>query len=191
MEGLTESGLTFFYMDEGADSGDILWQRPFTITLDDDAGTLHAKLKLLAAEAIAEFLPQLRDGTAPRIPQDHSKATYWRKRGETDGIILWNAPSMRIYNLVRALTRAVSREHIHYSTQRKVIIWRSRLIDRMPPEFSPEPPGGLLSLSSQAMLVRSGDGCVEITEWVTEDGLTLGPGVRFERRSANFDRGIT
>jgi methionyl-tRNA formyltransferase len=179
VEGLTESGLTFFYMDEGADSGDILWQRPFAITLDDDAGTLYAKLKLLAAEAIAEFLPQLRNGTALRIPQDHSKATYWRKRGEIDGIVLWNASSMHVHNLVRALTHPYPGAHTLLNG-RKVTIWRSRLVDAMPPEFVPELPGSILGLSSQSMLVRSGDGFLEITEWETEDGLTLRPGVRFD-----------
>src|ERR1700721_163490 len=76
VEGLTQSGLTFFYLDEGADSGGILWQEPFTIELGDDALTLYQKIRSLASKGIAEFLPKLMNNTAPRIPQDASQATY-------------------------------------------------------------------------------------------------------------------
>ncbi len=105
VEGLAESGLTFFYLDESADSGDILWQRSFPISLEDDACTVYEKVNQLAKEGLREFIPQLTRGAAPRIPQDHSRATYWRKRGEKDGEIQWEAPTMRTYNLIRALTR--------------------------------------------------------------------------------------
>lgn len=124
--GLKKSGLTFFYIDEGADSGDILAQKEFEITLEDDASTLYEKMKQLASEIIAENLPLLEDGTAKRIPQDHSKANYWRKRGEKDGEINWTKPTMEIYNLVRALTHPYVGAHT-YLNQQKMIVWKARL----------------------------------------------------------------
>ena len=61
VDGLSEGGLTFFYLDEGADSGDILWQRPFPVHREDDAASLYRKIEALAAEAIAEQLAGARE----------------------------------------------------------------------------------------------------------------------------------
>ncbi len=46
----------------------------------------------------------LLDGTAPRIPQDHSKATYFGGRRPEDGRINWKDSCVNIYNLIRAVT---------------------------------------------------------------------------------------
>ena len=123
VNGLTESGVTFFYMDEGADSGDILWQKSFPITLEDDAGSVYKKVMELESEAIREFLPQLEAGNAPRTPQDHSQATYWRKRTEDDGLISWTAPAMETYNLVRGLTKPYIGAHT-FVDGRKMRVWK-------------------------------------------------------------------
>jgi methionyl-tRNA formyltransferase len=74
VDGLAESGLTFLWLDEGADSGDILWQRAFPIEEDDDAADIYRRVEELARSAIAEFLPTLEAGTAQRIPQDERQA---------------------------------------------------------------------------------------------------------------------
>jgi methionyl-tRNA formyltransferase len=179
VEGLSQSGLSFFYMDEGADSGDILWQRPFDISLQDDAASLYRKVKVLAGEAIAEFLPLLADGTARRAPQDHTKATYWRKRGEADGVVNWQAPSMQSYNLIRALTRPYVGAHTLVEG-RRVILWRSKLVPEMLAEAVTAGPGTVVRLHSDSMLVRTGDGLIDVVDWQAEEGVTLKCGIRFD-----------
>ena len=79
--GLKESASTFFFMDECADSGDILSQQRLSIRDSDDAGTLHKRMTQTALKQIEEFVPILARRSYKRIPQDHSKANYWRKRG--------------------------------------------------------------------------------------------------------------
>ena len=78
--GLKETGSSFFFMDEGADSGDILSQRNVSISEMDDAGTLYEKVSKTALNQIEQFVPTLANTTFKRYPQDHSKASYWRKR---------------------------------------------------------------------------------------------------------------
>lgn len=164
VEGLTESGLTFFYMDEGADSGDILWQKPFPITLDDDAATLYRKMEGLAAEAIADFVPQLREGRAPRVPQDHARATYWRKRTEKDGEIQWGAVTLQTYNLVRALSRPYPGAHTWLGDHR-VRVWSAHLpLQSAADVGAAQPPGTVLAATPDGFMVRTGDGCLEIIE---------------------------
>ncbi len=176
VEGLSESGLTFFYLDEGADSGDILWQKPFPILLDDNAGTLYVKIKQLATEAIHEFIPQLQQRRAPRIPQDHSLASYWRKRGESDGEVDWTQPSLTIYNLIRALTHPYCAAHTFVASQR-LLLWKSALPDRcLLPEEMKQQPGTILGRDHDYLDVRTGDGYLRILELTgsVDNAMTVG-----------------
>jgi hypothetical protein len=52
---------------------------------------------------LAEYLPRLLAGTAPRMPQDGARANRFRRRSAADGRFTWVAPAIDIYNLVRAL----------------------------------------------------------------------------------------
>ena len=163
VEGLDESGLTFLYLDEGADSGDILWQERFSISLGDDAGTLYAKIKRMASRAIREFLPRLEDGTAPRVPQDPEQATYWRKRGEEDGVIDWSAPTMTTYNLIRALTRPYVGAHT-YVNGSKLIVWTALLPRPQAGALPAGAPGTIVAVADEGITVLTGDGELVLSE---------------------------
>lgn len=102
--GLNRTASTFFFMDEGADSGDIISQAPVEISPEDTAATLYARVMRTAREQLRDFAPALARGTAPRLPQDHSQATYWRKRDKRDGTIDFRMTAEAVYNLVRALS---------------------------------------------------------------------------------------
>ena len=85
--GLEKSGNTFFLMDEGADTGDILSQRSFAITDNDDASSLYKKMVDLAMIQIPELHEQLKSGVYPRYAQDKDDGNKWRKRKIKDGLI--------------------------------------------------------------------------------------------------------
>src|SRR5690606_20335724 len=61
--GLSKTGSTFFFMDEGADTGDILSQREFAIDFNDDAGSLYDKMTETALGQIVDFHEELKNGT--------------------------------------------------------------------------------------------------------------------------------
>lgn len=168
--GLRETGLSFFWADEGADSGDILWQRPFSITPEDDAATLYRKISNLAETAISEFLPQLAAGTAPRRKQDSSRATYWRKRGEADGEIDWSGPSTVAHNLVRALTRPYVGAHTFLAGER-LTVWRAHPV---PAPAGPAP--GTVLASAGGLTVKTQDGALRLTEFDGPAAARLAPG---------------
>lgn len=176
VEGLQESGLTFFYLGEGADDGDILWQAPFPITLEDDAASLYRKMEDLGTRAIGEFLPLLQADTAPRIPQDHSQATIWRKRGEKDGEIRWGADSMTTYNLIRALTHPYVGAHTWYENE-QIVVWRAVLNDSpLSPEAEDRPAGTVLGCGDGWFEVRTGDGSIRVSDYQAPQAATLRPG---------------
>lgn len=174
VEGLDHSGLTFFYLDEGADSGDIAWQGEVEVEVEDDAASLYAKIEDLAARGIRELLPQLESGTAPRIPQDESRATYWRRRGDDDRCIDWSAPSVAVYNLIRGLARP----YVGATTTangRELVVWRARLRANgtPPPEAV---PGTVLARREDRIEVRTGDSSIELLEVEPDDSALLSPG---------------
>jgi methionyl-tRNA formyltransferase len=97
-----ETGITVMYMDEGLDTGDILLQRKIDIQSDDTGGSLHDRLGEIAPAALLEALPMLQSGTAPRVPQDKSRATLAPKLERADGRIDWNEPAEAIERRIRA-----------------------------------------------------------------------------------------
>lgn len=160
--GLNETGSTFFFMDEGADSGKIISQEKVSISYEDDARILYDKITATALKQVEEFLPKIEDGTLRPIIQDESKANYWRKRTEKDGEIDWRMSSRNIYNLVRALTKPYVGAHFIYNDQ-KIKVWRVR--EYITNEYENIEPGKVLSVSDDnTILVKTGNNCIEILE---------------------------
>ena len=62
LKGLKESALTFFYIDEGTDDGDIIDQRKFKITDNDDATSIYNKIIEIGKIMILENLQLIQDG---------------------------------------------------------------------------------------------------------------------------------
>lgn len=56
--GLNQSGSTFFFMQEGADDGDILSQKEFEILYEDDAKSLYNKVSKIALNQIQYYFYQ-------------------------------------------------------------------------------------------------------------------------------------
>jgi methionyl-tRNA formyltransferase len=96
------TGITVMYMDEGLDTGDILLQRKSEIQPDDTGGSLHDRLGRIAPDALLESLHMLATGTAPRMPQDNTLATYAPKLKREHGKIDWSEPAEAIERKIRA-----------------------------------------------------------------------------------------
>ncbi len=102
IKGETKTGLTIFWPDKGIDTGPILLQKEVAIDPDDTVGSLYFnKLFPLGVDAIAEAVQLVREGRAPRIPQDESQATYEGLCREEQALIDWSRPYQEVYNLIR------------------------------------------------------------------------------------------
>ena len=79
-----KTGVTIMYMDEGMDSGDIIKIKEIPIAKDDNVGTLHDKLSILGTDLLRDVLPNIFDGTAPRIKQsiDYTLAPMIKREDE-------------------------------------------------------------------------------------------------------------
>lgn len=102
INGETRTGLTIFWPDEGIDTGPILLQREVAIDPNDTVGSLYFnRLFPMGVEAITEAVEAAKSGTAPRLPQDESHATYEPPCQEEHAIIDWSQPAPQVYNLIR------------------------------------------------------------------------------------------
>ncbi len=98
-----ETGITVMYMAEGLDTGDILLTKSLSISRHETTGTLHDRLAELAPTALLEALTLLKQGRAPRAPQDESRATYAAKLSRDNGEISWSATGEEIDRKIRAM----------------------------------------------------------------------------------------
>lgn len=158
--GLTETASTFFFMDEGADSGDILSQERVAISSNDNALSLYEKITNVAISQIIDFLPKLSTGQYTRCPQDHSKSNYWRKRSLPDGLIDWRMAATSIHNLVRGLSRPYVGAHFVYGNQ-IVKVWRTEVVHNDSLNLE---PGKVLLTDDSGILVKAGTDAIRLCE---------------------------
>ena len=155
--GLKETASTFFFMDEGADSGDILSQEKILILDNDNASTLYTKITHTALKQIREFIPSLKDGSFKRIKQNQSEVNHWRKRRVKDGEIDWRMTARNIFNLVRALTKPYVGAHF-YINQEEIKVWNTSVVNNCNSENVE--PGKILKVDGDQIIVKCGSGSI-------------------------------
>ncbi len=104
MAGDTQTAMCIMQMDEGLDTGDILWRKEVKIEEWYDAGLLHHHMAEHGAEGILETLTLIESGN--HIPQKQSEhgVTYAKKIDKAEAKIDWNRSSREIFNHIRALS---------------------------------------------------------------------------------------
>ncbi len=98
--GDTQTGVTIMQMDEGLDTGDMLYIDTLPITSDDTSATLYDKLAILGPEALVHVLNSL-DALTPE-KQDEAQATYAKKLSKEEAEIDWTQPAVQLERNIRA-----------------------------------------------------------------------------------------
>ena len=154
VNGESETGVTLHYMTPRPDDGDIVGQRRIPITDDDTALSLHHKAVVVASTLLDDLLPGIIDGSAPRMVQDKSQASYFGGRRPADGEIDWNQPAATVRNLVRAVTRPYPGAFSHIGN-RQCFFWSVRETNA-----DSGVPGTILSVAP--LTIKCGHGAIEV-----------------------------
>jgi methionyl-tRNA formyltransferase len=101
-EGDSETGITVMHVVPKLDAGDIIHPLATPIGAEETGGELHDRMAEVAAEALAQALPGIIDGSATRTPQDGERATYAPKLDREHGRIDWTWPAERLARRIRA-----------------------------------------------------------------------------------------
>jgi len=183
IHGENETGVTLHYMESKPDRGDIVAQRTVPIADDDTALALTRKIGAAARLLLREAYPALVSGTAPRIPQDHARASYFGGRRPEDGRLAWERPAKELYDLVRAVTTPYPGAFTSVR-RRRLFVWWARRTDAArsaaPGEVLEIRPGWgvVVATGSGALLlerVQLGDGPEEPADAMAKrEGLAVG-----------------
>lgn len=84
------TGVTTMYLASEMDTGDIIYTAKTAIGEKETSGELFDRLKEMGAELLVKTLRDIENGTAPRIPQDHAKASYVSMLDKSNSPIDWN-----------------------------------------------------------------------------------------------------
>jgi methionyl-tRNA formyltransferase len=158
-----ETGLTMHFLDEGMDTGDVVYQQLVPIGDDDDPGTLADKVKGYAGPMVKRAIDHLRrGGNLPRAKQDEQRATYAPRLKPDDLYIEWNRPARQVWSFIRgtsqpglgARTRADSAEFV---------IWRSVETARAATQ-----PGAVLESNNEWAWISCADKCLQVARAFVE-----------------------
>jgi len=156
MSGERVTGVTVQWMAPEMDAGDVILQRETEIGEDEDFGALHDRLADLAAAAAAEAANLIPWGEAPRVPQDHSHATFAPPITPQDLIIDWARPAEELARLVRALSPLPGARTTRDGGMLKVLSARA--------SKNASPGGGIagqvMEFSNDGFVLMTGDGCL-------------------------------
>lgn len=103
LNGDEETGISIIKMDEGVDSGPIIFQKSAVVLGNDTAATLHDRLSLLAAEVIVPVLKDYVGGKITPIAQNEHNACYAKTLKKSDGKINWKSSAREVERFIRAM----------------------------------------------------------------------------------------
>ena len=160
VNGEPRTGVTLHHMTVAADAGDIVAQGPIDIEPDDTAFTLYERMTKIGVELLLETYPAVLDGTAPRIPQDHARATTVPCRRPEDGRIDWSWPAARIFDMIRAVADPYPGAFVGDGPAR-LHLWAASMREG---SSGAAPPGTLVEiLPSRGIVIATGKGVLLLT----------------------------
>lgn len=164
INGETESGLTIFWVDQGIDTGDILLQKKVEIGPAETTGEVYFnKLYPMGVEACLEAVQLVAAGKAPRLPQDHSKATYDPPCDEKVATLDWSKPGLQVFNFIRGCDPQPGATTTFRGE--KVKFYNAAFLM----ESHQQPPGEILEVTDKGVKVAVNGGAVFIARFRTKD----------------------
>ncbi len=166
LTGGEQSWITLHYLDAGIDTGEIIAQGAVPVIPEDDGYTIDRKVSQMGHRLLAENLPLIRDGRAPRIPQSQIGVTpsYYSWKAYR-ARIPWRKSAQEIALHVRCLTHPKSEPswtgcaYTRIAGQ-KVCVWAAEVAQADGLATRSALPGQVLAVMGQGLLVAAGQGQV-------------------------------
>lgn len=104
MNGEKETGVTTFFLQHEIDTGDVLFSEKTKILPEDDASSLHDKLKFIGAKLTLKTVQAIEQGNVQPQPQPDLEIKHAPKIFKEDCLLDFNWDVERIHNKVRGLS---------------------------------------------------------------------------------------
>lgn len=152
------TGLTVMRMDEGLDSGPVLFQEEVPVLEDETAGQLHDRLSVKAGDLMVGSLKRMAGKPIKETAQDDSRATYAHKIGRDIALIDWGQSAANVSAHIRGLDPWPGA----YTTidGKAIKLFSSRVLDE---NLSDTLPGKVI-VEERNIRVETGKGLIEVGE---------------------------
>ena len=169
LKGATETGASLHYMTGKPDAGDLVDFERVKIGPEDDILGVSRRVGDAAVSVLARAMPKLKAGTAPHVPLDLLKGSYFGGRKPEDGEIDWTKSAKEIHDLVRAVTKPWPGAFTDVFGK-TVTIWKTRPAPYLGHDVFP----GKVELTESSVVVYAGDDrTLEILAARPEGGMDL------------------
>lgn len=170
--GDAETGITLMQMDAGLDTGAMLSMGRVPIGACDTTATLHDKLAAEGARLVVESLVDLeRRGMLPATPQPETGATYAEKIGKHEAVLDWRRPAHVLARQIRAFDPFPGGAGT-LEDGVTLKIWAAEAAAAR----SDAPPGTIVEVSRDGVLVACGEGALLLTQLQKPGGKRLPAG---------------
>lgn len=175
-----EYGITVHYVDTGIDTGDIILQRTYPITDDDNYATLLARAYVDCADILYEAVKMIQNGDIVTIRQNeiHTVGFYCGIRGIGDEIINWNQTSREIFNFVRAICNPGPMART-YIGDKELKINRVKMISDAP--VYKHTVGMIVGKTPTSFIVKTSDTTIEVVEYEYDGAIKIGARLKSTR----------
>jgi methionyl-tRNA formyltransferase len=164
INGEKDYGVTFHYMKEKIDTGELVGIKNFPIEDEDTGMTLLSKCYTNGLELFMDILKKLSDGSLISYPQDLNLRTYYYNKVPNGGVIDAAWSSRKIVNFVRALDfspfpNPLSPPMIEFEDT-KIIVKKASVLEDEPPINRCR--GEVVEITREGVVMKADDGLVKM-----------------------------
>ncbi len=166
----TRTGLTIFWVDKGIDTGPILLQKEVGISPNDTTGSLYfSALSPMGVDAMTEAVKLIKEGKAPRIPQDESKASYEPPCDDRVASVDFEKAGKDVYNLIRGCDPQPGAHTIHKG--KKIRFYDAKMFS----STTERQPGEITTIEERSLEIAVKGGVIRVAKLKVEKGEKIGP----------------
>lgn len=158
------TGVTTMFMDEGLDTGDIIFQDKILIGNNETSGELMERLAVLGSETLLKTLEMMKSGNIIRLPQNNDEATWAPMLNKSVAFIDFKKSAIEIHNLIRGINPWPIAKIKFNGKMLK--IYKSEVIDEKTVEN--KKPGQIVD--NKKFIVACGKGYIKLLEVQLEGG---------------------
>lgn len=157
LNGEQKTGVTIMQMDEGMDTGDILFTKEVELDQTETGESLFDKLCEISRSFIVEVLPKIERGEVTPVKQNEEEATHVGMLTKEMGNLDFTQPAVVLERYVRGLNSWPCA--YTYYKGKNLKIWESHVEDRE----ALGPCGTIESVTKEAICINTGEGILAVT----------------------------
>lgn len=163
--GDAQSGVCIMQMEEGLDTGPVLWRQALALSEDETSASLHDKLAELGATGIVQTLAQLTHLTA--VAQPKEGVTYAAKIDKHEALIDWSLTATVLARRIRAFDPFPGAHTLREGQTLK--IWSAQAL----PQAANQAPGTVVQANEHGLDVACGEGVLRLLQLQKPGGKRL------------------